>query len=87
MNTEIAPSEVSEPIEIPEKELSAEALSGIIDNFILREGTDYGATEKSYESKVDSIKRQLEARLIKIVFDPQTDSISIVPALPKSTRP
>ncbi|MES1191364.1 MAG: YheU family protein [Steroidobacter sp.] len=31
-----------EPVAIPHTELSADALRGVIDSFVLREGTDYG---------------------------------------------
>ena len=30
------------PIVVPHTELSAEALTGVIESFVLREGTDYG---------------------------------------------
>ncbi|HMN68369.1 MAG TPA: YheU family protein [Bdellovibrionales bacterium] len=69
-------------IEVPRENLSAEALEGVIDDFILREGTDYGSVEASLEKKRQDILRQLESGRAKIVFDPETESITLL-ATPK----
>jgi uncharacterized protein YheU (UPF0270 family) len=75
MNNE---KETLPPIDIQSNQLSESALKGIIESFILREGTDYGAAEVSFETKVEQIKRQLERGDIKIVFDPNTESVTIM---------
>ena len=67
------------PIVVPHTELSSDALNGVIESFVLREGTDYGAQERSFESKVADVKRQLECGEAQIVFDPETESVNIVP--------
>lgn len=66
------------PIEIPLSALSSEALSGLIDAFIMREGTDYGVNEVSHESKVKQVRRQLEKGDVKIVFDSNTDTATLI---------
>jgi uncharacterized protein YheU (UPF0270 family) len=66
------------PITVPHTELSPDALIGVIQSFILREGTDYGAQEVSFETKVEQVRRQLERREAEIVFDQNTESIDIV---------
>ena len=38
-------------VPIPYQELSAEALRGVIESFVLREGTDYGQHEKRSEER------------------------------------
>jgi len=65
-------------MDIPLESLSAEALEGIIDDFILREGTDYGAAEASLESKRRDILAQLKKGKAKIVFDHESESITLV---------
>ena len=45
---------------IPWDKLSAPALEGIIEEFVLREGTEYGASEFSLDQKKSNVKRQLE---------------------------
>lgn len=67
-----------EPIVIPHRELSAEALRSVLESFVLREGTDYGAREVSLDQKVAQVLRQLERGEAQIVFDPELESIDIV---------
>ena len=67
-------------VEIPVEALSAEALRGLIESFVGREGTDYGERERSLEEKVADVRRQLERGEARIVFDPETESVNIVPA-------
>lgn len=66
------------PVEIPREALSKEALHGIIDSFILREGTDYGSQEISHEAKYQQILKQLDKGHIKIVFDPESESVTLL---------
>lgn len=67
-----------EPVEIPVEALSSEALEGIIDSFILREGTDYGAQEASYMTRLDQVRRQIDKGEVKIVFDPNEESVTLM---------
>jgi uncharacterized protein YheU (UPF0270 family) len=66
------------PIVVPYTELSPEALTGVIESFVLREGTDYGERDVPFETKIQQVRRQLERREAEIVFDPNTDSVGIV---------
>lgn len=68
----------SEPVLIPYTELTSEALQGVIESFVLREGTEYGAQEISLEQKVGQVLRQLQRKEAQIVFDPDTESVDIV---------
>lgn len=70
---------MSEPegIEIPYERLSAEVLSKIIEEFVLREGTDYGDVEFSLEQKIDQVRRQLQHGKVVVVFDPESESVSL----------
>ena len=47
------------PIVVPHTDLSPDALEGVIQSFVLREGTDYGAHETSLEVKVAQVLRQV----------------------------
>lgn len=66
------------PLEVPREALSEEALLGIIESFILREGTDYGVEEVSLDAKIHQIEKQLKKGDIKIVFDPNVESVGII---------
>lgn len=62
---------------IPLTNLSDAALAGIIESFVLREGTDYGPEEHDLAAKCRAVRRQLEAGEAEIDFDPATESIDI----------
>jgi uncharacterized protein len=70
--------ETALPVEIPHELLSSDTLTGVLESFVLREGTDYGAVELSFEEKVARLRAQVESREARIVFDPETESVSIV---------
>ena len=86
MNTEAIPEPIPEPIVVPHRELSAEALRGVVEAFVLREGTDYGEREFSLEQKVDHVMGQLDRAEAQVLFDPGTESVQIMPIRPCRTR-
>lgn len=63
---------------IPYEQLSSDALQGLIEEFITREGTDYGAEEVPLSTKVEQIKQLLKRREIVVVFDSATETVSIL---------
>jgi uncharacterized protein len=69
-------------IHIPHRELSPEALRGVIESFVLREGTDYGEREYSLDDKVAHVRQQLERGEARIEFDPDTESLDIIVTMP-----
>jgi uncharacterized protein YheU (UPF0270 family) len=71
-------TEHPQPIVIPYRELSPEALRGVMESFVLREGTDYGEREVSLEQKVAQVLRQLERGEAHITFDATLQSVDIV---------
>lgn len=71
------PAEDAEPLEIPPDMLSTEALRGVADAFVLREGTDYGAREFTHEEKVAQVLAALERGEARILFDPATESVTL----------
>jgi uncharacterized protein YheU (UPF0270 family) len=73
-----SPDALEPPIEVPIEALNAETLTAIIESFVLREGTDYGAQEASWESKLARVRAQLERGDVKLVFDPNLESITLL---------
>ncbi|MBI3555835.1 MAG: YheU family protein [Deltaproteobacteria bacterium] len=63
---------------IPFDKLREEVLNGVIESFVLREGTDYGDREVSLNAKVEQIRRQLEKGDAQILYDSESESIAIV---------
>jgi uncharacterized protein len=72
------PQQNADGIEVAYTDLSPEALRGVLEAFVLREGTDYGEREYSLQEKVGHVLRQLERGEARIVFDPDTESVQIV---------
>ncbi len=68
----------SDYVVVPLEKISELALHGLIDEFILREGTDYGASEYSLEQKHAQVKKQLVSGQTLIVYDNQEESVSLV---------
>jgi uncharacterized protein len=66
------------PVPVPHTELSADALRGVIESFVLREGTEYGEREFTLDEKLAHVLHQLERGEAHILFDPQSQSVDIV---------
>jgi len=64
---------------IPYEKLSMQALEGLIEEFVTRDGTDTGYEKKSLENDVAMVKRQLKRGDVVIVFDQNTKTSNIVP--------
>ena len=75
---------MSEPngIEVPPSALSEEALHRLVEEFVTRAGTDYGAVERTLDEKIADVRRQLSRGEAKIVYDPESDTANIVVADP-----
>lgn len=69
-----------EPVEVPYTALSADALRGLVEEFVTRDGTDYGVRERTVEEKIRDVVRQLERGEVKIVFDPASRTANLLPA-------
>ncbi len=69
---------MSEPVVVPYTELSADALRGVLESFVLREGTEYGDRDFSLDEKVAHVLRQLRRGEAQIVFDPESETIDVV---------
>lgn len=67
-----------EHLEIPFHLLTDDALKGLIEEFVSREGTDYGQGDFSLDQKAASVRAQLEKGRAIIVYDPATQGCNIV---------
>ena len=65
-------------IEVPYDSLQPETLRAVIIEFITRAGTDYGLHERTLDSKVPDVMRQLQRGEATVVFDPRTNTVNIV---------
>lgn len=65
---------------IPHQQLDADTLEALLEEFITREGTEYGATDVPLSTKVKQLHAQLVSGEIRIVFDPAGGTTSLVPS-------
>ncbi len=65
-------------LEIPFDQLSAAAQRGVIEDFVTREGTDYGHVEVSLDDKVLAVRRQIERGEVVLLFDPKTERVNLM---------
>jgi uncharacterized protein YheU (UPF0270 family) len=68
-------------LEVPYERLEAEVLQAIMEEYVLREGTDYGECEYSLAQKVEKVRKQLLQGKIVLLFDPETESINLSPRI------
>ncbi len=71
------------PMVIPYEKLSPEALHGVIEEFVTRDGTDLDDAD----AKIAQVADQLRRGLVVITFDERTGTCNIVPATPPDVHP
>ena len=65
---------------IPHEKLSPEALQGLIEEVVTRNGTDNGYTQATLEQNVAMVMGQLRRKEAVVVFDEESQTANIVPA-------
>ncbi|MBU2869151.1 YheU family protein [Colwellia sp. E2M01] len=65
---------------IPLEQLPTETLTAIIEDFILREGTEYGAEDVTKQAKIAQVKQQLEQGDAVLVYSELHESVNILPS-------
>ena len=63
---------------IPWQQISKDALNGIIEEFVMREGTDYGEIEISFAEKKQHVINQLSSGDIVLVFSELHETVNLM---------
>lgn len=63
---------------IPPNTIESETLERIVEEFITRDGTDYGEFELSLAQKVEALLEQILAGEVVIVFDEASESVNLM---------
>ena len=69
--------ELAAGVIVPWQDLSPEALRGLIEEFVTRDGTDSGYAGKSLEADVRRVMRQLQDGEAVVVYDHSEHSCNI----------
>lgn len=64
-------------MEIPIDRLDPDTLRGIIEEYVTREGTDYGHDLIPLERKVAQVRAQLERGEARILYDAGTETVTL----------
>jgi len=67
---------------IPWRELRPETLRAVIEEFVSRNGTDYGHEEIAFDSKIEEVYRLLQNGQVGVVFDTETETCDIRECFP-----
>jgi len=65
-------------VKIPYDQLSSDALNGVVEEFVTRDGTDYGESEVTLEIKIFQVLNQLKSGKAMIVFDGESETCNIL---------
>ncbi|AMX02803.1 YheU family protein [Microbulbifer thermotolerans] len=63
---------------IPFQQLDPDTLQNLLEEYVTREGTDYGERELSLSDKVANLRRQLQSGEVVIWFEPGEESVNLV---------
>jgi len=67
-------------VRIPHASLSPAALRGLVEEFVTRDGTDYGEVEASLDDKATSVLTQLRAGRIVVLYDVESETCTLATA-------
>ena len=67
-----------EGIEVPYDRIDPETLRNMIQEFVTRDGADWGDAGCTLEDKVEQVLRQLRDKKVKVVFDLTSQTANIV---------
>jgi uncharacterized protein YheU (UPF0270 family) len=63
---------------IPPSEINSYTLQSLIEEFVTRDGTDYGDSEVTLDERVARVMLQLERGEVLIWFDPDTETCTLL---------
>jgi uncharacterized protein YheU (UPF0270 family) len=65
------------PLVIPHEELNPDTLRAMLEDFVTRDGTEYGENETPIAERIDFVLRQLRAGKAFILYDAESASFTI----------
>lgn len=66
------------PVRVDHRALQPETLRRLVEEFVTRDGTDYGEVETAVETRVEAALRALDAGEVVIVYDLAAQSATLV---------
>ena len=75
-----------EGVEVPFEQLNSETLRNMIQEFVSRDGADWGDSGCTLDDKYEQVLKQLRNKKVKVVFDLKSQTVNIVANEPLSTH-
>jgi len=69
---------MEEGVEVPYDRIAPDTLNNLISEFVTREWEEVGDTSATLDDKISQVRRQLQERRAKVVFDLRTETCNIV---------
>lgn len=69
---------MSNLIEVPWDQLAPDTLRALVEEFVTRDGTDYGEHEISLVNKAEQVLAGIRQRQYLIIYDQEMDSVQLV---------
>jgi uncharacterized protein YheU (UPF0270 family) len=66
-------------VEVPPQRLQPDVLQALLEEYASRDGTDYGEREVSLAEKVRQLQRQMQERLLLLLYDADSEQWDLVP--------
>ena len=68
-------------VDVPYDQIDPETLRNMIQEFVTRDGTDWGDPGCALEDKIAQVLKQLKNKQVKVVFDLKSETANIVSCL------
>ena len=68
-------------VDVPYDQIDPEPLRNMIQEFVTRDGADWGEPGGALEDKIAQVIKQLKNNKVKVVFDLNSKTANIVPCL------
>lgn len=75
-----SPDDAPEPVLVDHRALAPETLRALVEDFVTRDGTDYGESEVPVASRVRRVMTQLDRGEAVVTFDPASETVTLLPA-------
>jgi uncharacterized protein len=66
-------------VEVPLDRINPDVLRNLIAEFVTREWEELGYSSYTLDDKIDQVRRQLQEKKAKVVFDLRTNTCNIIP--------
>jgi uncharacterized protein YheU (UPF0270 family) len=68
-------------VDVPYEQIDPETLRNMVQEFVTRNGSDWGDPGGALEDKIAQVLKQLKNKQVKVVFDLKSETANIVSSL------